>query len=276
VGRRPDGYHELESLFLPLDLKDELEISVTPSTRDRVELQLDDGSPGVPGGVGNLAWQAAARFLAAAGLQREIGIRLRKRIPAAAGLGGGSSDAAAVLLGLDRLLPGVLEPAALRELALGLGADVPFFLDPRPALVRGVGELCEPLAFPWPAQTLLLANPGRSLSTVEVFGAYDAVVAAASSCEGPPLAERVRVAASNPEALPALLENDLEDAALGLCPEIASLREGLREAGAQAVGLSGSGATVFGVFPDEAGARAALPRMAPSWWARVARTPEAR
>ena len=276
VGRRPDGYHELESLFLPLDLADEVELSVSRAQGARVELQLIDGSSEVPRGAENLAVRAASRFLSVAGLERHVAIRLRKRIPVAAGMGGGSSDAAAVLLGLSRLLPGAVDAAELPELALSLGADVPFFLDPRPALVRGVGELCEPLAPPWPARTLLLANPGRPLPTAEVFAVYDREPGAAPSRGQPPFFELVRAAGSDVGALPALLENQLDPAALSLCPAIAPLRDKLQDAGALGVGLSGSGATVFGVFPDEARARAALPHFEPPVWAWVARTAEAR
>jgi 4-diphosphocytidyl-2-C-methyl-D-erythritol kinase len=275
LGRRPDGYHEIESLFLPLDLADDVVLSVASAPRARVELSLHGEAGGVPGGRGNLAARAAARFLEAAGLARGVSIRLHKRVPAAAGLGGGSSDAAAVLRGLDGLLPGALGADALRELAVGLGADVPFFLDPRPSLVSGVGERCEPLRAPWPAWTLVLANPGHPLPTAAVFRAFDDAVPARAASPRP-LAELVGQAAGDTGALAELLENHLEPAALALCPAIAGLRERLRQAGALAVGLSGSGATVFGVFPGEARARAALRRFSPPCWARVARTEESR
>jgi 4-diphosphocytidyl-2-C-methyl-D-erythritol kinase len=273
VGRRPDGYHELESLFLPLTLADELEIELGPGPRPRVELAFEGAADGVPAGSDNLAWRAAAGFLEAAGLARRVSVRLRKEVPAAAGLGGGSSDAAAVLRGLDRLLPGTLGPEALRGLALSLGADVPFFLDPRPAIVRGVGERCEPLPSGWPPTTLLLVNPGEPLSTAAVFAAWDRA-AGAPRAGRPPLEELVREAARDPEALGMLLENDLEQAALGLCPAIAKLRQGLCEAGALGVGLSGSGATVFGVFPDPVAAAAAAGHLPAAGWTRVARTEE--
>jgi 4-diphosphocytidyl-2-C-methyl-D-erythritol kinase len=173
VGRRPDGYHELESLFLPLDLADELELELEPAGASRVSLRLDGAAGGLPSDSRNLALRAAEGFLEAGGLRREVRIRLRKRIPAGAGLGGGSSDAAAVLRGLAVACPGALQDAALRGLALELGADVPFFLDPRPALVSGIGERCEPLAGAWPERILLLAHPGLALSTARVFAAYD-------------------------------------------------------------------------------------------------------
>jgi len=281
VGRRPDGYHELESLFLPLDLADELELSLALRSGTQVELSLE-GEAGVPAGDENLAARAARRFLEVAGLEGSASIRLRKHIPAAGGMGGGSSDAAAVLLGLARLAPGTLGQARLRELALELGADVPFFLDPRPSLVTGVGEHCEPLPPPWPGRVLLLANPGQPLATAAVFRAYDEAAAECTEASHAPargdraFSDLVRRAARDPEALASLLSNDLEQAARALCPAIAPLRERLLDAGARAVGLSGSGATLFGVFDAEDRARAALRAFTPPAWARVARTAEAR
>ncbi|MDJ0849772.1 MAG: 4-(cytidine 5'-diphospho)-2-C-methyl-D-erythritol kinase [Myxococcota bacterium] len=280
---RPDGYHELESLFLPLDLADELEIELEEAPSPgvpAVSLALEGGAEGVPGGDANLASRAAAGFLAAAGLERRVSIRLAKRLPAAAGLGGGSSDAGAVLRGLDALLPGALDGEALAALALSLGADVPFFLDPRPALVSGIGERCEPLAGSWPSWTLLLVNPGEPLATAAVFAAYDRGAGVGPGAPAPgsrrPFREQVEAAVADPRALPALLENDLEGPALGLCPAIGELRERLRGAGALAVGLSGSGATLFGVFPGPQAAEAARQGFAGPCWARVARTAESR
>ncbi len=273
VGVRPDGYHELESLFLPLDVADELEVAIEDGAPG-VTLSLEGRSGGVPAGGSNLAARAAAAFLEAGGLARAVSLRLVKELPAAAGLGGGSSDAGAVLRALDGLLPGAVDRDTLSRLALSLGADVPFFLDPAPALVGGVGERCEPLSGPWPSWTLLLVNPGEPLSTAAVFAAYDRQ--ASSPGARRPFRELVREAAEDPAALPALLENDLEAPARGLCPAIAELRERLLGAGAQAVGLSGSGATLFGVFPGRAAAEAARPSFPEPCWSRVARTAESR
>jgi len=276
VGRRPDGYHELESLFLPLDLADELLLDVEEASATRVVLELAGDAAGVPAGAENLAVRAGERFLEAAGLRRALRIRLAKRIPVAAGLGGGSSDAAAVLRGLAGLLPGAMDPAALVRVALGLGADVPFFLDPRPALVSGIGERCEPLRGPWPARVLVLAKPGGQLSTARVYRSFDSAARPAALPGLRPLVEAVRSAPTDRSALVALLENDLEPAALSLCPAIAPLRERLREAGALALGMSGSGPTVFGVFEGEPEAASALARLQAPVWARVARTRESR
>ena len=294
TGRRADGYHELESLFLPLSLADELELGLEPAPdgADAAPLLTLQGpaAAGVPADASNLVVRAAAGFSREAGLAgRRVVIHLNKQVPVAAGLGGGSSDAAAVLRGLGQLLPGVLSRGALAALALRLGADVPFFLDPRPALVRGIGEEVEPLAG-IPSAALLLAHPGTGLATAAVYRAYDDSSVALTppgvgstmrallrlrgrggcvrwSCSGPeaPLAR---------EALASLLDNDLEPAAQRLCPAVGGLRDRLRASGALAVGMSGSGPSVFGVFEDEAAARAALSRLslAPPAWAGIVTT----
>ena len=276
VGRRSDGYHELESLFLPLDLADEVALDLKEAAATRVVLELAGEAAGIPAGAENLAVRAGERFLETAGLRRALRIRLSKRIPAAAGLGGGSSDAGAVLHGLAGLFPGALDQAALLRLAVSLGADVPFFLDPRPMLVSGIGERCEPLPGPWPARALVLAKPGVALSTAQVYQAFDASAPAGARPRLRPLLEAVRGAPADGRALAALLENDLEPAALRLCPDISRLRGLLREAGALAVGMSGSGPTMFGVFGSEQEAATALGRLRATVWARVARTRESR
>ncbi|MBW2370991.1 MAG: 4-(cytidine 5'-diphospho)-2-C-methyl-D-erythritol kinase [Deltaproteobacteria bacterium] len=279
TGVREDGYHELESLFLPLDLADELEVEL----RDQpgVALELEGAAPDVPGDARNLAVRAAAAFLEAAGLEAGVRIRLHKQIPSGAGLGGGSSDAAAVLRALEGLRPGRLAPERLAELALGLGADVPWFLDPRPAAVSGIGERIEPM-MGFPGLALLLLNPGIPVSTAEVYRARDALAGALTAS---PPGSTMRPLAVLREAggridrvdaaeLGAWVANDLEAAATRLCPPIARLRARLRDAGALAVGLSGSGPTLYGIFPDrtaagraetEAGFRKPL-------WSRVAET----
>jgi 4-diphosphocytidyl-2-C-methyl-D-erythritol kinase len=262
LGRRADGHHELASVFAPLDLADEIELEVVASDRAGVTLLLSGAPAGVPADADNLAARAAAAFLAAAGLARSVRIRLTKSIPAAAGLGGGSSDAGAVLRALAACFPDALEEQALARLALGLGADVPYFLAPRPARVGGIGERIQPLARFAPL-ACLLANPGVPLSTAAVFAAFDA-----RPVRSPPAFDR---------ELGLDLANDLEPAAERLCPAIAALRERLRALGARAVGLSGSGPTLFGIFPEAGEAARALARaaFAPPIWARVAQAAKA-
>jgi 4-diphosphocytidyl-2-C-methyl-D-erythritol kinase len=296
VGTRADGYHELDSLFVPLDLADRLELEIDASGEPGVEVEVAM-APGVPGDVPadgrNLAARAVEAFLARAGLGARVRLRLAKRIPSPGGLGGGSSDAAAVLRGLAAHFPGALDAAALGELALSLGADVPFFLGPEgagpePARVRGVGERVAP----WPgvpALALALVHAGPALETARVYAGFDALAGAPGALTRPrraptmpallgptpPDPDRWRSA----EWLTQLVANDLEPAARRLCPAIADVRDALAASGALAVGLSGSGPTSFGIFRDapaasEALEGAALRRLvsAFSGWAGVAQT----
>jgi 4-diphosphocytidyl-2-C-methyl-D-erythritol kinase len=265
-------------VFLPLDWADRVEIDAEPAAGPEVALALVGAAPGVPAGPANLAARAARAFLDAAGLARAVRIRLSKRIPAAAGLGGGSSDAGAVLRGLAALCPEAVGAARLRRIAAGLGADVAFFLEPAPAFVSGIGERCERIEPAWAPVSLVLANPGAALATADVFAAYDALTPRPRPPTLRPLVDRARGRPADPPALRELLENDLEPAAVRLCPAIARLRDALRRAGALGVALSGSGATVFGVFEGEEAAARAAGRVAaalpPGGWARVARTRE--
>jgi len=271
LGRRPDGLHELESLFAPLDLADALELRISPARERTVALRDAGGtfaSPGEP----NLAVVAAEAFLELAQLHLAVEIALAKHVPVAAGLGGGSSDAGAVLRTLAGHAPGAVGVSELRALARSLGADVPFFLDPRPARVRGSGERIEP--FPGlPELALLLVNPGWPLATGDVYRAYDALPAAAP----PPPLPSLPAALADAEALAALLHNDLEAAVRRLRPELGALRSRLEALRPLATGMSGSGPTLFGVFagPEQAAAALAEGGFEPPIWARVARTREA-
>ncbi len=272
VGRRADGYHLLESVFVPVSLFDDLTLAWEPGP-DRVELELEiDPGAGLPAGLSevtagpdNLAVRAAEAFRRACPRAGTLRIRLRKRIPTGAGLGGGSSDAGAVISGLARLAGAAAPPpAALAELALGLGADVPYFLSPRPAFVSGIGERIEPLDG-LPALSLLLANPGISVATAEV---YRVAAALRGSLTDPGAGSTMRALSElrgetrrwRP-ALGVLLQNDLEPAAIRLCPPVGRLLARLRETGALGVGMSGSGGTVFGVYDSSAGAEDAAERL---------------
>ena len=262
LGRRADGYHELDSVFVPLDLADAVELAIAPAAAACVTLELAGASGGVPADASNLAVRAAAAFLAEAGLANALHLRVTKQIPVAAGLGGGSSDAGAVLRALAESFPDALTAPALARLALRLGADVPYFLSPRPARVGGIGERRTPIQ-DLPALACVLVNPGVALATADVFAAFAAR----------PLPARRAFYVE----LGLDLANDLEPAAEKLCPAIAPLRERLRSLGARAVALSGSGPTLFGLFPDAAAAAQALARAAfpAPTWARVAVSPKA-
>jgi 4-diphosphocytidyl-2-C-methyl-D-erythritol kinase len=244
---REDGLHELCSLFEPLALADLIEVS--PAPQDEVVCPAVEGE--------NLATRALAE-LRAAGWEREpLRIAIEKRVPVAAGLGGGSGDAAAVL----RLAAG--EVAGLRQIAARLGADVPSQLQPSLALVRGAGELVEPLPRPTPHAAVLLPD-GGGLSTAEVFREADRLGLGRSAAELEELAARLRSVAgagASPLAYPELLVNDLEAPACSLRPAIGAALETLREAGAAVAILSGSGPTAVGLFADLAAARAAAAKL---------------
>ena len=258
TGVRPDGYHEIDSLFVPLDLADGVTLRVAPASSVAVSLALSgEHAEGLPAGPDNLVCRAARAFLDAAAETRAVEIDLEKHIPSGAGLGGGSSDAAAVLRGLDRLLPGAVGSEVLASIALGLGADVPFFLDPRPSRVQGIGERIEPEPGV-PALDLVLAHPGISLATAQVYGDWDAREGALTPRGPRPTMRPAFGPGLEASALRRLLENDLEPPAVRLCPPISRLQEQLDSLGATAVGMSGSGAAVFGVFESRSAAERAL------------------
>ncbi|MEM7413632.1 MAG: 4-(cytidine 5'-diphospho)-2-C-methyl-D-erythritol kinase [Myxococcota bacterium] len=270
VATRDDGYHELESLFVPLDLADGIALQVEPAARVEVSLRVVGEADGTPVGGDNLAARAARSFLERAQIDAHVEIGLTKHIPVAAGLGGGSSDAATVLRGLRRAYPDALEPAVLESLALSLGADVPYFLRPEPAWVSGIGEVREPVG-DLPPLGLLLANPGEALATAEVYRAYDALEKP-GAC--PPRPADLAQTVGDAGALQALLHNDLEAPAVRLCPPIGRLRSELEALEPRAVGMSGSGATLFAIFRDRSAAAAAAERLEgpEQGWQRVAAT----
>jgi 4-diphosphocytidyl-2-C-methyl-D-erythritol kinase len=244
LGRaREDGLHELCSLFEPLALADLIEVS--PAERDEVICAGVEGE--------NLAARALAG-LRERGWEREpLRVEIQKLVPVAAGLGGGSGDAAAVL----RLAAG--EVADLPELAAELGADVPSQLRPALALVRGAGERLFPL--PEPAEHAAVLLPGGGgLSTAAVFAEADRLGLGRGDEELEELAARLREVAgagASPLDYPDLLVNDLEPAALSLRPDVGGALEALRAAGAPKAILSGSGPTAVGLFADLAAAKAA-------------------
>lgn len=245
---REDGLHELCSLFEPLALADLIE--VTPAERDQVIC------PGVEGE--NLAARALAGLRERDWGHEALRIEIEKRVPVAAGLGGGSGDAAAIL----RLAAG--EVADLPQLAAELGADVPSQLRPSLALVRGAGERIESLPDPVEHAVVLLPG-GGGLSTAAVFAEADRLGLGRSAVELDELAARLREAAgagASPLAYPELLVNDLTDAALSLRPDIGEALQALRETGAPVAILSGSGPTAVGLFPDLAAAKTAAESLA--------------
>ena len=237
-GRRDDGLHELRSLFCPLGLADRISFTTPAGDADEVDC------PGVAGP--NLVGVALDALRARGWDAPAVRVEVDKRIPVAAGLGGGSADAAAVLRHLASELPGV------EELAGALGADVPSQLRPGMALVAGAGERVEPLPFGEELGVVLIpADEG--LSTADVYAEADALGLARSAAELERIERELRAAAgsgSSPLEYAELLVNDLEQAALSLRPEIAEALGALGEVGAEKVLVTGSGPTAFGLFED--------------------------
>jgi 4-diphosphocytidyl-2-C-methyl-D-erythritol kinase len=248
VGRsREDGMHPLCSLFASLELADDVHGGPTDRGADSVECAGVEGP--------NLALTALEAFRArVGGALPPVGVRIEKRIPVAGGLGGGSADAAAMLRLANRVAGEPLDSAALHELAAGLGSDVPSQLDPRHALVQGTGELVEPIDLPSLAAVLVPA--GEGLHTRSVYDRLDRMGGGRGHLDPDRLR---RLAGADPAELAGALENDLQDAALALRPELDDTLARLRSTGALGVAVSGSGPTCFGLFEDRAAAeRAAI------------------
>jgi 4-diphosphocytidyl-2-C-methyl-D-erythritol kinase len=247
--RRQDGYHDLASIFEPLSLHDVLYVG--PGAQDEVVCEGVEGE--------NLATHAL-RLLRSEGWQSEpLRIEIEKNIPVAAGLGGGSADAAAVL----RLAGGEVEDLA--GIAALIGADVPSQIDPMACLVEGIGQKLTSL--PQPAEHWVVLVPfEEGLSTADVFREADRIGAGRSAVELEEISGRLWAVASNgvsPLAYPSLLVNDLEPAAMSLHSGIGPAMDRLALAGAGFVGMTGSGPTVFGICPTREAAGAVAGEVGP-------------
>ncbi len=255
LGRRPDGYHEIESVVQTVSLHDSLEFE----TADRFELEVDP--PALPANRDNLVWKAAEALLEGRPA-RGARIVLRKRIPIGAGLGGGSSDAAAALVGLDRLWGQGGGEERLRKIAAGLGSDVPLFLVGGTVRVSGRGTEVDPLV-DLPSAQLVLVHPGVPVSTREIYAQVQE-----------PLTPRVKTGSipafgkDSPGSLEGWvrLGNDLESIAGRFCPAIREIKERLLLAGASAAAMTGSGSAVFGLFGTQDDASRAAKEMERLGW----------
>lgn len=273
---RPDGYHELDSLFLPLhEPADLLELTATADAPPGIAVTCDAG---ILDPADNTLTRAYAAFCQAVSLPPPaLHVRLHKGIPSGAGLGGGSSDAAALLRWLNTVSPAPLAPDDLARAALRVGADVPFFLQERPCRVRGIGEKLEPATVELPETSLLLVCPEERISTPWAYRAYDALAAAKAG--RPPHEDLTNAAmqakgtalSTMPDTSTAAtacfrrchalaMRNDLEEAVAREYPVITAVRQALTRYGAWAVVMSGSGSAVVGLIASEQAekARAAL------------------
>lgn len=256
LGRRSDGYHEIVTVMQAVDLSDRLVLE------DADVLELRSTARDVPTDGTNLALRAAVNLREAAGSSRGARITLEKQIPVAAGLGGGSADAAAVLVGLNRLW-GLRWPVArLAEVAVTLGMDVPFFLRGGAALGTGRGERLEPL--PSCALALVLVNPRVAASTAEIYGGVvPAMYSDGARAKGMTAALRSR----QPSRVAATLGNALERVATARYRDVEQMEAALLAAGALGAAMSGSGLTVFGVARSYDHARQIRNRIGRARWA---------
>lgn len=248
----PDGYHPIETIFCRISLRDRVRLR---RSGGGVRLRVAGEARDLPTGRTNLAVRAAEEFLKAARLAPGVEILLEKAIPQAAGLGGGSSDAAAVLRGLNRLLGEPLSHDRLLELGAGLGADVPFFvLDTPLAFARGRGERLRPLG-PLPTAHALVVCPRLRISTGDAYRAWDAWASKRIGSEPP---ARVRDATWRSwEEVAADAENDFEPIVFERHPELVEIKRHLLESGPYFALLSGSGAAFFAPYPTQAARDAA-------------------
>jgi 4-diphosphocytidyl-2-C-methyl-D-erythritol kinase len=252
LDRRSDGFHNLWSVMQTVALDDEVQIRLRA---DRQDIQLRCDATDLATDQSNLVYRAAAAVLARAQQSVGLDIELRKRIPMGAGLGGGSSDAAATIIGLNCLLQLKWSPAQMAEVGQSLGSDVPFFLFAPAACVTGRGETVRPVVIEG-AQWVVLVNPGFGVNTK---WAYQELATTRTFVR--PLShaqqELDRQSRMGWAQLKAAAENDFEAPVFAAHSTLREIKQSLQAHGAEIALLSGSGATVFGVFADEARARRA-------------------
>ncbi len=247
IKRRPDGYHDLVTIMVPIEIFDHLELELLANSQIRI---ASDGFM-VPTNEENLVYKAAQKFFLFTGIKKGVSIKITKNIPVAAGLGGGSSDAAATLLLLNNIFSKPIGRSDLHSIAKKLGADIPFFLECKPSIATGIGEILEPISN-WPESYYLLITPPIEISTQWVFQnlklelttgrEYDYIVDALKS-------DTIEITQ--------LIENDLESVTCSHFPLIDSIKRQLISLGAEGALMSGSGPSVFGIFKSESKALSA-------------------
>jgi 4-diphosphocytidyl-2-C-methyl-D-erythritol kinase len=258
VGKRADGYHLLDTIMVAVSLYDEIDIrkirtaSKNPASDELIKISCDH--PDVPPAEENIVYRAAQLILKKSRRAQPISIRIKKNIPMGAGLGGGSSDAAATLVGLNRLFKLRLSLAMLKKMALSLGADVPFFIQARPARAQGIGERLRALRG-LPRFWSVIIYPGFPVSTAWVYGNLGAKLTK------PIVNTSITPSLKSLDGLTRRLENDLEGVTLKRYPEIGVLKQKLLREGALRVLMSGSGSSVFGIFVSKQSAAKAFRRL---------------
>lgn len=244
LGRRPDGYHDLETVMVPLELHDDLIISEKVVVRNESRIDILCDQPSVPLDSNNLCWKAADLLLERIPSDRGVSISLKKQIPAGAGLGGGSSNAASVLLAMNELFQLGLTRPELASKGAKIGADVPFFCMGEPTYATGIGDVIEKIDLKsdvW----LILINPSFEVSTPWAYKQWDLQLT--------PIPSRVsnRPTFYGVGGICSLMENDLERVVSAHFPEIGEMKSALVSAGSRKAMMSGSGSTVFGLFDSK-------------------------
>jgi len=235
IAKRPDGYHDLRMIMQRVNLCDQISLTVTATP----DIIVTCNSPGIPDGPKNIAWKAAKVLLDRAKSVNGVKIEITKKIPTAAGLGGGSSDAASVLMGLNELLEIGYSDKELMKIGCTIGADVPFFIFKETAVAEGIGEKFTLLP-EVPKCWILLVNPGIHISTAWVYRSLQ-LTKMKELNRLPEFFESIEHVAS-------VLSNDLEAVTISAFPIIAEIKSHLINLGAVGSMMSGSGPTVFGMF----------------------------
>lgn len=240
TGRRPDGYHELVSIMVPVALFDLIELESNQTQGITISCQ----GFSVPENEDNLVYRAARTFFSRTGIKQGVSINLTKNIPVAAGLGGGSSNAANTLKALNEMWSNPLAFQDLEALAVSLGADVPFFLHNSPCIARGIGEILEHIE-KWPRFWYVIVMPPISVSTAWVYGNLKLKLTADEYIF------ILRYLAKEMFQIAGILENDLETVTATHFPVINTIKEALVHTGAEGALMSGSGPSVFGIFKSK-------------------------
>ena len=237
IGKRSDGYHSLRMIMQRVNLCDKITLTLT----NNPGIVVSCNSKGAPDGPANIAWKAARALLDLAETDCGVNISITKNIPVAAGLGGGSSDAASVLMGMNELLHLSLTEQQLMETGTKLGADVPFFIFKKAALAEGIGDKLSLLP-DMPRCWILLINPGVHVSTAWVYRSLQLT--------NNRKLNRLPEFFGSIEDVVSILSNDLEDVTIPAFPVIAEIKNRLMDLGAVGSMMSGSGPTVFGIFKN--------------------------
>ena len=263
TGKRENGYHEIDGIMQSITLSDQITVGFEAGERTEIRLTAE-GNPDMPTDSRNLAWRAAEKLLDAASVRGRVAVHIQKRIPMAGGLAGGSTDAAAVLRALNRLLPNPLPIEALCEIGARLGADIPFCIVGGAMRTRGIGDQLTPVPS-MPDCHLVIARRGEGVSTPWAYGKLDEIYAdfADRSCCPDSGLDRL-LDALEKGSLDGVCDsvyNIFEDVVASEKPDVTAIRKEMLRCGARVSRMSGSGPCVFGIFDSREaamGARASL------------------